>query len=138
MDFDGNGRIDIWRSQADVFGSMANYLKMAGWTAGERWGREVALTRPVLAAVEERVPMRTSGCRALREMSADQPLSAWRELGVTLPGGSALPTADVPASLVRGSSRYFLVYRNFHALIDYNCSNSYAVTVGLLADAIGR
>jgi membrane-bound lytic murein transglycosylase B len=40
------------------------------------------------------------------------------------------------ASLVRGRLRHFLVYRNYHAILDYNCSNSYAVSIGALADKI--
>jgi membrane-bound lytic murein transglycosylase B len=40
------------------------------------------------------------------------------------------------ASLVRGQTRHFLVYENYHALIAYNCSHAYAVTVGTLADRI--
>ena len=51
-------------------------------------------------------------------------------------GGAARPSADVHASLVRGERRYFLAYRNYEALLAYNCSNAYAVTVGLLADKI--
>ena len=41
VDFDEDGRADIWNTQADVFASIANYLKNAGWTKGERWGRQV-------------------------------------------------------------------------------------------------
>lgn len=136
VDFDANGRIDIWSSTADVFGSMANYLKNAGWHEGERWGREVAVSRPVLDRIDQTVTMRSGGCRAIREMTAPRPLSEWRELGVTLVGGAALPRADIDASLVRGTKRHFLVYRNYEALVDYNCSNSYALAAGLLADRI--
>src|SRR5262245_28124374 len=39
VDFAGDGKIDIWGSPADVLGSLANYLKLAGWTAGARWAR---------------------------------------------------------------------------------------------------
>ena len=44
-DFDGDGRRDIWHSSADVFASVANYLKGHGWVAGERWGREVRVSK---------------------------------------------------------------------------------------------
>ena len=44
-DFDGDGRRDIWESPADIFASIANYLKGHGWIAGEPWGREVHVTR---------------------------------------------------------------------------------------------
>ena len=43
-DYDGDGRRDIWGSPADVFASIANYLKGHGWTADERWGREVSVS----------------------------------------------------------------------------------------------
>ena len=136
VDFDGDDRADIWSSPADVFGSMANYLKNAGWREGERWGREVRVTKAAMTKVDRAVPMRSSGCRAIRELTAARPLAEWTTLGVALPGGGRLPTADMEASLVRGQKRHFLVYRNYEAILDYNCSNSYAVSVGVLADRI--
>jgi membrane-bound lytic murein transglycosylase B len=138
VDFDRNGRIDIWASAADVFGSMANYLKNAGWQPGERWGREVSVSRAVMSRVDREVPMRSSGCRAIREMTTARPLNEWQELGVRLPNGQRLPRAEMEGSLVRGRQRHFLVYRNYEAILDYNCSNSYAIAAGLLADRIGR
>jgi membrane-bound lytic murein transglycosylase B len=136
VDLDDDGRIDIWTSTADVFGSMAHYLQNAGWTRGERWGREVSVSKAVLAKIDRDVPMRTGGCRALRAMTVARPLKDWQTLGVRLAGGRPLPTADVSASLVRGEKRFFLVYRNYEAFLDYNCSSSYAVAVGLLSDRI--
>jgi membrane-bound lytic murein transglycosylase B len=136
VDFDGDGRADIWTSTPDVFASMANYLRNEGWTSELRWGREVAMTPSVRARVEDAVPMRRNGCRAVREMSEPRPLKTWASLGVTLPGGAPLPSASVDASLVRGDRRHFLVYANYEALLSYNCSHAYAVSVGLLADRI--
>ena len=138
VDFDGDGRIDIWTTPADVFGSMANYLRTAGWHEGERWGREVSIPRAVMARIDRDVPMRTSGCRAVREMTAARPLADWRRLGVTLRGGAALPASTLTASLVRGEKRHFLVYRNYEAILAYNCSHAYAVSVGLLSDRVPR
>ena len=94
------------------------------------------MSRAVMAKVDRAVPMRSSGCRAIRAMTAPRPLSEWRTLGVTLPGGAPLPASAIAASLVRGQRRHFLVYRNFEAILDYNCSNAYAISVGLLADKI--
>jgi membrane-bound lytic murein transglycosylase B len=136
VDFDGDGRIDIWKTEADVFGSMGKYLQAAGWTPGERWGRDVRITKAVMARIDRDVPMRSAGCRAARELSQPRPVNEWRKLGVTLAGGKALPTSEMPASLVRGRARHFLVYKNYEAILDYNCSNAYAVSVGLLADRI--
>jgi len=63
-------------------------------------------------------------------------VAEWDQLGVRLPGGAAL-SADAPdASLVSGTTRHFLVYHNYDALLAYNCSHSYAVSVGLLAGQI--
>lgn len=136
VDFDGDGRRDIWSSVPDVLASMANYLKSTGWNGEERWGREVALSAGTIARVDRAVPMRTEGCRARRELSVPIPLTRWGELGVTLPGGKPLPAVALDASLVRGRKRHFLVYGNYEALLDYNCSNAYAISVGLLADRI--
>jgi membrane-bound lytic murein transglycosylase B len=138
VDFDKDGRVDIWSSEADVFGSMANYLSSAGWSKGGRWGREVRISKAVMARIDRGVPMRTSGCRARREMTLARPLAEWRKLGVRLASGAALPVAKIEASLVRGQKRHFLVYDNYDALLDYNCSNSYAVAVGVLSDRIAR
>jgi membrane-bound lytic murein transglycosylase B len=136
VDFDGDGRADIWKTESDVFASIANYLKNAGWVEGERWGRPVRVSRAALDRIEREVPMRSSGCRAVREMTQARPLSRWAALGVVLTDGRALPKADMEASLVRGLKQHFLVYRNYHALIEYNCSNSYAVAAGMLADRV--
>ena len=46
------------------------------------------------------------------------------------------PASDAPASLVSGSTRHFLVNPNYDAILEYNCSHSYAITVALLGDAI--
>jgi membrane-bound lytic murein transglycosylase B len=136
VDFDGDGRADIWKNESDVFASIANYLKSAGWVADERWGRPVRVSRAVLDRIERQVPMRSTGCRAVREMTQARPLSRWAALGVVLTNGQALPKADMDASLVRGVKQHFLVYRNYHALIDYNCSNAYAVSAGMLSDRV--
>ncbi len=136
VDFDRDGRADIWNSLPDVFGSIGNYLKEFGWVAGARWGREVQLTKAVRARIAGAVPMRTGNCRAIREMTESRPVSAWAKLGVTLPGGKRLPKSDPAASLVRGDRRHFLVFHNYDALLGYNCANAYAVSLGLLADAL--
>jgi membrane-bound lytic murein transglycosylase B len=135
QDFDGDGRRDIWASQADVFASVAYYLQQHGWQDGKTWGREViipAAARDDIAAL----PKRTAGCRARREMTIGQPLSAWRKLGLTTKAKTPLPRVEMDASLIRDDSRAFLVYANYEALLDYNCAHTYALSVGLLADRL--
>jgi len=135
-DFDGDGRKDIWSTTADVFASIANYLDGYGWTGGATWGREVRATPDVARKIANNVARRDGGCRAIRDMTVPLPLKQWQAMGVRLPNGAALPKADIDASLVSGTKRHFLVYRNYDALLGYNCANSYALGVALLADRI--
>jgi membrane-bound lytic murein transglycosylase B len=136
-DFDGDGRRDIWSSPPDVLASIANYVHAHGWTANPRWGREVRLTREAAGRIEAHVARRAGTCQATRDMTVALPVEEWEKLGVRLPGGGALSATDPDASLVSGATRHFLVSRNYDALLEYNCSHSYAVSVGLLADRIG-
>ncbi len=135
-DFDEDGHRDIWRSQGDIFASIANYLKAYGWTPDQAWGREVRLPKSGALSVIERVGLRTTGCRANREMTNAAPLERWQALGVRRADGRALPSADVSASLVHNGGRSFLVYGNYEALLGYNCAHTYALSVALLADQI--
>jgi membrane-bound lytic murein transglycosylase B len=138
QDFDGDGRRDIWRSLPDVFASIANFLRENGWTAEETWGREVRIPADQPSAIALAAPLRLEGCLALREMTEPLPLARWSELGVRTSTGTRLPAADRIASLVTAGSRSFLVYRNYEALLAYNCAHAYALSVGLLADRLRR
>jgi membrane-bound lytic murein transglycosylase B len=134
QDFDGDGKRDIWSSPPDVFASIAFYLRQHGWD-GTSWGREVRIPAAARAKVEA-VPLRVEGCRAERDMSDPKPLSEWRRLGLRTPGGTALPVAATPASLVKAGRRNFLVYANYEALLGYNCAHTYALSVALLSDRL--
>jgi len=135
-DFNGDGRKDIWSTLDDVFASIGNYLKGHGWSSSETWGREVKVTPEVARRITNDVARRDGNCRAIRDMTVALPLKEWRALGVRLPNGAALPAADVDASLISGKARHFLVYRNYDALLEYNCANAYALGVALLGDRI--
>lgn len=135
-DFDGDGRTDIWSSPPDVFASIANYMKAHGWKAGQNWGREVKISRAVAKAIANDVERRNGSCVARRDMTVALPMARWQELGVRLTDGAALPKTNLTASLVSGSSRHFLVYDNYDALLEYNCAHAYAIAVALLADRI--
>jgi membrane-bound lytic murein transglycosylase B len=137
QDFDGDGRRDIWSSPGDVFASIANYLQGNGWAAGQGWGREVLVSKDAAARIATSVARRAGTCQATRDMTVAMPVADWQRFGVRLPGGAALPGEAPDASLVSGLTRHFLVYRNYDALLAYNCSHAYAVSVGLLANQIG-
>jgi len=133
-DYDGDGRRDIWSTPADVFASIANYMHGSGWTNGDRWGREVQIEPAAHRRIVNEIERRNGSCQATRDMTMALPASRWRGLGVRTMSGEKLPEETPDAALVTGESRSFLVYRNYDALLDYNCAHSYAIGVGLLAD----
>ncbi|MEZ5288326.1 MAG: lytic murein transglycosylase [Vicinamibacterales bacterium] len=70
-------------------------------------------------------------------MTVPRKLADWQAMGVRAADGGPLPRVDRDASLVRGGTRAYLVYRNYEVLLDYNCAHAYALAVGQLADRIG-
>ncbi|ABC22506.1 Lytic murein transglycosylase [Rhodospirillum rubrum ATCC 11170] len=126
VDYDGDGRIDIWGSLPDALASAAKYLSDLGWKGAEPWGWEVVLPAGLdLARVglEER-----------------RPLADWAALGLRGADGRALGAgarAGVTAALLlpagyRGPA--FLVTDNYFSILKWNRSMLYALAVGLLAD----
>lgn len=127
VDFDGDGRRDIWTNHSDIFASMANYLSQSGWQKGYRWGRPVEIGGSI--------ETQATGLDHTKE------LQDWHQLGVRRSGGGALPVADVDASLLvmdEGSGPAYLVYDNFRVLMIWNRSSYFATTVGLLSDEFWR
>jgi lytic murein transglycosylase len=140
QDGDGDGYADIWRSEDDAFASIANYLRDAGWKRNIPWGVP-AYVPPTLnrAAIRSRVnPPR---CAAVyRRHSRWLTVREWRSLGVVPTGSRALPDNEM-ATLMETPGAYapgYLLTTNYRAILDYNCSNYYAMTIGLLANAIAR
>jgi membrane-bound lytic murein transglycosylase B len=136
VDGDGDGRADIWRSHLDALASIANYLRNAGWRPGLTWGTAVRVPAGFdRGAVANR--LRAPRCAAVfarhsRWLSAAE----WRRLGVanSLPDG-AMATLIEPDG--PGATAY-LTTSNYRVILDYNCSNFYALTVALLADSVAR
>jgi lytic murein transglycosylase len=138
-DGDGDGYADIWRSEPDAFASIANYLRDAGWKRGLPWGVPVRVP-PTLnrAAIQSRInPPR---CPAVfRRHSRWLTVAEWRSLGV-VPSGRGLPDTEL-VTLMETPGAYapgYLLTQNYRAILEYNCSNFYAMGVGLLANAIAR
>jgi membrane-bound lytic murein transglycosylase B len=138
VDFDGDGRRDIWSSRPDILGSIANYLAEHGWHDDQTWGREVRLPAALAETISGMARSGRSGCRAIDRMSVSKGLAEWQEMGVRRIDGGDLPARNLPASLVRtDDDRSFLVYRNYHSILRYNCAHLYGLTVSILADRIG-
>ncbi|MCB1648774.1 MAG: lytic murein transglycosylase [Pseudomonadales bacterium] len=138
QDFDGDGRRDIWNSKADVFASIAQYLKAAQWRNDQTWGREVKLPADYFQRAEQWAQEPTEySCSVLRRHTIQMPLKDWQAAGVRRADGSDLPVNDFMASIVLPDGeggRAFITYDNFRSILKYNCANNYALAVGHLAD----
>jgi membrane-bound lytic murein transglycosylase B len=136
-DFDGDGQRDIWTNVGDVFASIANYLAEHRWSSDLTWGRKVSIPPKLLENLGKPTRQASPGCRARR--SDQKTLSEWQALGVRRADGTDLPMRDLSAALVLPDGKggdVYLVYRNYSAILAYNCAHLYAVTVGTLADRI--
>lgn len=125
VDYDNDGKRDLWNSLPDAMGSAANFLSSMGWDDEYRWGREVRLP--------ENFPYLEAGLKQRR------PLSEWHEMGIRQTNGTTLPSADIEAALLVPSGHRgpaFLVYDNFKVIMGWNQSEYYALAVGHLADRI--
>ncbi len=136
VDYNRDGRRDIWTTPDDVLASIANYLRGHGWKSGEPWLREVQVSKPVATRIASGVARRAGSCSARRDMTAALSLEQWESLGVRRTNGQALPNSGPHASLVAGTRRTFLVYDNYDALLEYNCAHAYALSVALLGDRL--
>jgi len=138
-DGNGDGYADIWGSEADGLASIANYLRNAGWRPGLPWG--VAARVPTtLNRAAIRSTLRAPRCeRVYARHSRWLTVGQWRALGV-VPYSSGLRDNEVVTLIEpdgpNGSG--YLLTNNYRAILDYNCSNFYALSVGLLANAITR
>jgi lytic murein transglycosylase len=125
IDYDGDGRRDLYRSVPDVIGTSANFVKSLGWKAGEPWLQEV------------RVPANMAWEQA--GLDVKLPRAKWAEMGVTAADGKKLPADTMPASLILLMGRNgpaFLAYPNFDVFTKWNQSLNYAVTAAYLATRI--
>ena len=123
VDYDGDGRLDIWHSRPDVFASAANYLAKSGWRDDITWGRAVRLP--------------PGFDRSLIGLETVKTLPEWQAAGVRRADGTALPKRPLRASLIEaeeGKGPAFLVYDNYRALLKWNRSTFFALAVGYLAD----
>jgi len=125
IDFNNDGRKDIWHSLPDAFGSAANYLSDIGWRSGKLWGREVLLPDDFDLM--------------LATINTKKTVVAWSALGVRRANGSALPRVNMEGSIVLPQGHKgpaFLVYDNFRIILEWNRSINYAICVGHLADRL--
>jgi len=125
IDYDGDGRINLFDNDKDVIGSTANYMKNLGWRPDEPWVEEVRITRDL--------PWDQA------DLAIKLPRSQWAEWGITYPSGQRVPADNLQASLLLPMGRYgpaFLAYPNFDVYTQWNQSLNYATTAAYLSTRI--
>jgi membrane-bound lytic murein transglycosylase B len=123
VDYDGDGRKDIWESKPDVFASIANYMKQNGWQTGEPWAIQVKLPA--------KFDMKLEGKSTIKSVNE------WNALGLRTESGEPLPFQDLQASVVQPfGGPTFLAFPNYRMILRYNNSIYYAGAIGYLADKI--
>ncbi|MEO0982727.1 MAG: lytic murein transglycosylase [Pseudomonadota bacterium] len=125
VDWESDGRRDVWSSRADALASAANYLSASGYRPGQPWGIEVITPTGFDFSVAD---------------GQERRLSTWEALGLfpLRGGGFEAGGADyaelwLPAG---ATGPKYLLFENFNVFKTYNRSDSYALAVGLLADAV--
>ncbi|NVO12509.1 MAG: lytic murein transglycosylase [Rhodoplanes sp.] len=127
VDFDGDGKRDIWRSVPDALASAAQQLAAKGWQAGKHWAYEVK-------------PPRGLDC-TIADPDNLKPLRDWLAAGFVPAGGKRPAAADLnePASLLQPAGLHgpsFLIMKNYYVIKDYNFSDLYVLFVGNVSDRI--
>lgn len=123
VDYDGDGRKDIWESKPDVFASIANYMKKNGWQENDPW------------AIHVKLPAHFD--HSLEGKAITKAVSEWSALGVRTENGEPLPYPNLQASIVHPEGGpVFLAYPNYKMILRYNNSIYYAGAIGYMADKI--
>ena len=125
VDYDGDGKRDIWNTVADALASSANYLKRSKWQFGQTWGYEVDLPK--------RFNTRVASLKVVKSVAQ------WKKLGIRRSGEKDFPRKGDRASLflpAGAKGPAFLVLQNFRSIMRYNAATKYALAVGHLSDRI--
>jgi lytic murein transglycosylase len=129
VDFDGDGKRDIWNSVPDALAAAAGQLKAKGWQTGERWAYEVRAPQSVDCSI---------GVPEVR-----RPLKDWIAAGYVPAYGRKISPRELTleASLLQPEGIYgpsFLTLKNYYVIKEYNFSDLYVLFVGHLSDVIGN
>jgi len=128
VDFDGDGSRDLWRSTADVVGSVANYLHRHGWQPGQPVTSTAIASEG--AAFDE---------VSTKNFKPSLTVAQWQEKGFT--SSSELPP-ELPAAVLKlveeKQNTYWLIFKNFYVITRYNRSPRYAMAVYELSQEIKK
>jgi membrane-bound lytic murein transglycosylase B len=140
VDYNNDGRKDIWTTKEDAFASIANYLKQEGWDDSLTWGRQVKLPENFDSKYVLKRGTKTRKQWLEYWNDSERSLADWQALGVRKADGSDLPNVDVRAALVMPddiNGRMYLAYDNYKVFMHWNRSYYFATSVGYLSDRIG-
>jgi membrane-bound lytic murein transglycosylase B len=125
VDYNGDGKRDIWKTKVDAFASIANYLINHGWKPGEPWAMVVGLPHHF--------------DHALVKDKTRLTVAQWRDMGLTLFGNEQWPNSHLLARVVfPDGGPAMLAFNNFDVIMRWNRSTYYAGTVGYMAEKICR
>ena len=125
VDYNGDGKKDIWKNMGDIFASIANYLKQNGWQTDQPWSLPVKL------------PSHFN--KDLMNLKITKTVDEWRAMGVRPASSYHLPAGNTKASVVRPyGGPNMMVFNNFKVIMRWNRSIYYAGTVGYSAENICR
>ena len=127
VDFDDDGKKDIWQNDSDALASIANYLHKKDWKLNQGWGIKVELP--------------DTEKEKWLEMKQAKTIKEWSKLGIKLENGKNLPKKSFKARLIIPEDEEisaFLVFPNYDIIMDWNRSIYFATSVGLLSDAIRK
>ncbi len=127
VDFDGDGKRDIWNSIPDALASTARNIQANGWKAEQTWGYEIVVPDSFDCTLEG--------------PDKGRPIAEWVELGATRTFDRTFPEERLQETsyILMPAGRYgpaFVVLDNFYVIKSYNTSDLYALYVGHLADRI--
>jgi membrane-bound lytic murein transglycosylase B len=124
VDYDQDGRKNIWSSRPDAFASIANYFRANGWQTNQPWGLTVTLP----SGFDD----------SLVGLKQERTIEEWLSMGVRPTNMADLPhNHHLMASIIRpNGGPDFMVFNNFKVIMKYNNSTFYAASIGYLADKI--
>lgn len=123
VDYDGDGKKDIWDSKKDALASIANYMNQNGWKQNQPWA--------VFVKLPSNFDMKQEG------KSVTKTVKEWDAMGIRTTKGEHLPYPELKASIIQPyGGPTFLAYPNYRMILRYNNSIYYAGSIGYLADKI--
>ena len=127
IDYDNDGKVDLWNSEVDILASIANFLNSFGWEKNLKWGTEVTKTK--------KYPCYLEG------PDIKKSIKDWKSYGIIPVDKNSFKNLpySTKTSLLMPKGEYgpkFLVTKNFYVLKKYNFSDFYALYVSILANLI--